>query len=125
MYGIAMTTVAALGCAPGLGFIHSGHELAFVLDIADLYKTDIAIPVAFEEAAHSPHDIGPRTRRAIRNRVNRLGLMRRCVSDVKHLLIPGASQDDPNGNDIDQVTLQTDRGINVESGRNYAEDIPW
>lgn len=38
MYDIAQTTVSALGCAPGLGFIHSGHELAFVLDIADLYK---------------------------------------------------------------------------------------
>ena len=125
MYGIALTTVTALGCAPGLGFIHSGHELAFVLDIADLYKTDIAIPVAFEEAAHSPDDIGSRTRRAIRDRVNRLGLMRRCVNDVKHLLIPNASQGDPTGNDIDQVTLQSDRGINVESGRNYAEDIPW
>lgn len=35
MYGIAQTTVHALGCAPGLGFIHSGHELAFVLDIAE------------------------------------------------------------------------------------------
>jgi CRISP-associated protein Cas1 len=125
MYGIAMTTVNALGCAPGLGFIHSGHELAFVLDIADLYKTDIAIPVAFEEAAHSPDDIGSRTRRAIRDRVNRLGLMRRCVNDVKHLLIPDASQNDPTENDIDQVTLQSDHGINVESGRNYAEDIPW
>src|SRR5437868_5527868 len=50
MYGVAQTTVSALGCAPGLGFIHSGHELAFVLDIADLYKTEIALPIAFEVA---------------------------------------------------------------------------
>jgi CRISPR-associated protein Cas1 len=124
MYGIAQTSVAALGCAPGLGFIHSGHELAFVLDIADLYKTEVAIPVAFEVAAHSPHDIGPRTRRAIRDRVNDIGLLKRCVNDIKQLLLPDTA-DDPASADADHVTLQSDHGMNIASGRNYAEDINW
>ncbi|TDD69374.1 type I-E CRISPR-associated endonuclease Cas1e [Actinomadura rubrisoli] len=124
MYGIAQTTIAALGCAPGLGFIHSGHELAFVLDIADLYKVDVAIPVAFEVAAQSPDDVGSRTRRAIRDRVNNIGLLQRCVNDIKRLLIPDA-QDDPAGPDTDHVTLQSDHGMNIESGRNYAQDIDW
>src|SRR5690606_13967223 len=123
MYGIAQTTVAALGCAPGLGFIHSGHELAFVLDIADLYKTEIAIPVAFEVAAESPDDVGSRTRRAIRDRVNEVGLLRRCVNDIKRLLLPDEAAGDPTGDDTDHVTLQSDHGMNVESGRNYAEDV--
>jgi len=121
MYGIAQTTVHALGCATGLGFIHSGHELAFVLDIADLYKTEVAIPIAFEEAAHGPDDVASRTRRAIRDRVNRIGLLRRCVNDIKHLLAPEATTDD----DTDRVTLQSDNEMHIESGRNYAEDIPW
>ncbi|MDA8369036.1 CRISPR-associated protein Cas1 [Actinomadura hallensis] len=125
MYGIAQTTVAALGCAPGLGFIHSGHELAFVLDIADLYKTEIAIPVAFEVAAESPDDVGSRTRRAIRDRVNEVGLLRRCVNDIKRLLLPDEAAGDPTGDDTDHVTLQSDHGMNVESGRNYAEDVYW
>ncbi|WP_053756985.1 type I-E CRISPR-associated endonuclease Cas1e, partial [Streptomyces sp. AS58] len=43
MYGITHAVVTALGCSPALGFVHSGHELSFVLDIADLYKTDIGI----------------------------------------------------------------------------------
>lgn len=125
MYGITQTTVAALGCAPGLGFIHSGHELAFVLDIADLYKTEIAIPVAFEVAAESPDDVGSRTRRAIRDRVNEVGLLRRCVNDIKRLLLPDEAAGDPTGDDTDHVTLQSDHGMNVESGRNYAEDVYW
>lgn len=125
MYGIAQTTVAALGCAPGLGFIHSGHELAFVLDIADLYKTEIAIPVAFEVAAESPDDVGSRTRRAIRDRVNEVGLLRRCVNDIKRLLLPDEAAGDPTGDDTDHVTLQSDHGMNVESGRNYGEDVYW
>ncbi|WP_433226004.1 type I-E CRISPR-associated endonuclease Cas1e [Actinomadura formosensis] len=125
MYGIAQTTVAALGCSPGLGFIHSGHELAFVLDIADLYKTEIAIPVAFEVAAESPDDVGSRTRRAIRDRVNQVGLLRRCVHDIKRLLLPDDTPDDPTGDDTDHVTLQSDHGMNIASGRNYAEDVYW
>ncbi|MFD0683733.1 type I-E CRISPR-associated endonuclease Cas1e [Actinomadura fibrosa] len=125
MYGVAQTTVSALGCAPGLGFIHSGHELAFVLDIADLYKTEIAIPVAFEVAADSPDDIGPRTRRAIRDRVNQVKLLQRCVTDIKQLLLPDDTRGDPTADDTDHVTLQSDHGMDVASGRNYAEDFNW
>ncbi|MDB4873138.1 MAG: CRISPR-associated protein Cas1 [Gemmatimonadales bacterium] len=125
MYGIAQTTITALGCAPGLGFIHSGHELAFVLDIADLYKTEIAIPVAFEEAAHSPEDVGSRTRRAIRDRVNKLGLLRRCVDDIKLLVLPESPDGDPTGDGTDRVLLQSDHGMEVESGHNYAGDFDW
>jgi CRISPR-associated protein Cas1 len=121
MYGIAQTTVTALGCAPGLGFIHSGHELAFVLDIADLYKTEVALPVAFEEAAHSPEDVGSRTRRAIRDRVNKLNLLSRCVEDIKHLVLPEAQAEDGT----DRVLLQTDHGLEIESGYNLAGDYDW
>ncbi|WP_131738859.1 type I-E CRISPR-associated endonuclease Cas1e [Actinomadura roseirufa] len=123
MYGIAQTTVAALGCSPGLGFIHSGHELAFVLDIADLYKTEVAIPVAFEVAAENPDDIGGRTRRAIRDRVHDVKLLRRCVQDIKRLLLSDEATADPTGDDTDRVTLQSDHGMNIESGRNYGEDV--
>nr|WP_189179098.1 type I-E CRISPR-associated endonuclease Cas1e [Microbispora rosea] len=128
MYGIAQTTVHALGCAPGLGFIHSGHELAFVLDIADLYKTEIALPIAFDVAAQSPEDVGSRTRRAVRDHVNKIGLLRRCVQDIKHLLLDDGQGDDPTGNDIDRVTLQGDHGLELEAGRNYDGDyyeVDW
>ncbi|PZG15877.1 type I-E CRISPR-associated endonuclease Cas1e, partial [Nonomuraea aridisoli] len=126
MYGVAQTTVTALGCAPGLGFIHSGHELAFVLDIADLYKTDIAIPVAFEVAAHSPQDVGSRTRRAVRDSINKVGLLKRCVNDIKHLLLSDAAGGaDALDEDIDRVLLQSDHGIELESGHNYADEVPW
>lgn len=125
MYGIAQTVVAALGCATGLGFVHSGHELAFVLDIADLYKTDIAIPTAFDVVAQGSEDIGSRTRRAIRDRVNSDSLLNRCVEDIKHLLVPGGATDDSAGDDVDRVTLQGDHGAEVEAGHNYGEDVIW
>ena len=120
MYGIAHAVVAALGCAPGLGFVHSGHELSFVLDIADLYKTEIGIPIAFETAAEGPEEIGARTRRALRDAVNRTGLLDRCVNDIKSLVHADADEDS-----VDRVMLQSDGGTEVSAGRNYGEGVIW
>ncbi|WP_030764187.1 MULTISPECIES: type I-E CRISPR-associated endonuclease Cas1e [unclassified Streptomyces] len=128
MYGIAHAVVAAMGCSPGLGFVHSGHELSFVLDVADLYKTEIGIPVAFNAAAEGGEDVGSRTRRALRDRINKARLLDRCVDDIKGLLLTGqpnapATEDLSEGKD--QVTLRSDRDIAVPAGRNYAETVTW
>lgn len=125
MYGIAHAVVAALGCAPGLGFVHSGHELSFVLDIADLYKTEIGIPVAFDAAAEGPEDIGSRTRRALRDAANRTGLMERVVTDIKELLSAGGGTGAADEDSRDQVMLQSDRGTELSAERNYDEGIIW
>jgi len=39
--------VAAVGALPPLGFIHEDSSNAFVLDIADLYRVEITLPLAF------------------------------------------------------------------------------
>ncbi|MEV5900045.1 type I-E CRISPR-associated endonuclease Cas1e [Streptomyces sp. NPDC052127] len=129
MYGIAHAVVTSLGCSPALGFVHSGHELSFVLDIADLYKTEIGIPLAFDVAAHDEEDVGPRTRRALRDRINATSLLERCVDDIKHLLLPAGTS--PAGIDADRdvVTLSSDGG-EVPSGYNYDdtsayEQVAW
>jgi CRISPR-associated protein Cas1 len=62
LYGVVHSVIVALGCSPGLGFVHTGHERSFVYDIADLYKAEITIPIAFEIAAKQPEDIGSSTR---------------------------------------------------------------
>ncbi|NEC27308.1 type I-E CRISPR-associated endonuclease Cas1 [Streptomyces sp. SID8111] len=129
MYGIAHAVVTSLGCSPALGFVHSGHELSFVLDIADLYKTAIGIPVAFDVAAQDEEDIGPRTRRALRDRINETSLLDRCVDDIKRLLLPDTAAPVAS-DDRDVVTLQSDGGRQVASGVNYDgpdgyESVDW
>ncbi len=124
MYGIAHSVVVALGCSPGLGFVHSGHERSFVMDIADLYKTDVAIPAAFDAAAEGVEDVAARTRRALRDRVNKGHLLDRCVQDIKDLLGYDGTRDTSDGSG-DRVTLQSDHGVEVESGRNYDSEIIW
>ena len=37
----------AAGYAPAIGFLHTGKPLSFVYDIADLFKFETVVPVAF------------------------------------------------------------------------------
>ncbi|OKJ52570.1 type I-E CRISPR-associated endonuclease Cas1e [Streptomyces sp. CB02261] len=122
MYGIAHAVVASLGCSPALGFIHSGHELSFVLDIADLYKTEIGIPLAFDIAGQDEEDVASRTRRALRDRIRETFLLDRCVDDIKRLLLPPADSGPTVAADGDVVTLQSDRDQRVAAGLNYGSD---
>lgn len=94
LYGLAHAVICALGCSPGLGFVHVGHELSFVYDIADLYKAEITIPLAFEIAAKNQEDIGGVTRRAMRERFKQTHLLTRMVHDVKYLLSDDEALDD-------------------------------
>ncbi|MFH8606187.1 type I-E CRISPR-associated endonuclease Cas1e [Streptomyces sp. NPDC018029] len=123
MYGVAHSVVSALGCSPALGFVHSGNERSFVLDIADLYKTDVAIPAAFDAAAEGAEDVASRTRRALRDRINRANLLDRCVRDIKNLLGhtgAGAAMD----TEEDRTTVQSDGDTHLEGGRNYGAEEP-
>lgn len=54
LYGITEAAVLAAGYAPAVGFIHTGKPLSFVYDIADLFKFDTVVPVAFKIAAKAP-----------------------------------------------------------------------
>ncbi|WP_328869601.1 type I-E CRISPR-associated endonuclease Cas1e [Streptomyces sp. NBC_00287] len=123
MYGIAHAVVSALGCSPALGFVHSGHEQSFVLDVADLYKTEVAIPAAFDAAALGGEDVATRTRRALRDRINRTDLLSRCVRDIKSVLGYDASRDPADARD--HVSLQSDGNRHVDGGRNYGDEPIW
>lgn len=96
LYGVVHGVVVALGCAPGLGFVHTGHDRSFVYDIADLYKADITIPVAFQvassrqdvgEAMARGSDVGSVARRAVRDAIRRERLLPRIVRDLETLLL--------------------------------------
>jgi CRISPR-associated protein Cas1 len=76
-----------MGCSPGLGFVHSGHERSFVYDVADLYKAEITIPIAFTVAAASPRDVGATTRRSVRDALVQAHILERTVKDIRWLLL--------------------------------------
>ncbi len=88
LYGLAHAVIVALGCAPGLGFIHVGHERSFVYDIADLYKSEITIPIAFQTAAEEPEDLPAIVRRRVRDAMVSARILERMVHDIRWLLSP-------------------------------------
>lgn len=49
--GAAMISVACTGTIPQLGFIHEQSGNAFCLDIADLFRDEVTIPMAFAAVA--------------------------------------------------------------------------
>ncbi|MPM45726.1 CRISPR-associated endonuclease Cas1 [bioreactor metagenome] len=86
LYGVSHSVIAALGLSPGLGFVHNGHERSFVYDMADLYKAEVTIPIAFHIASEEPVDIGSETRRAVRDAISDGKILERLVRDIVYLL---------------------------------------
>lgn len=86
LYGVCHAAILSLGFSAGLGFIHTGWQLSFVYDIADLYKTAISIPIAFRCAAESPIDLEKRVRHACRDRFREINLLGRLSEDLPRAL---------------------------------------
>lgn len=128
LYGVVHSVIVALGCSPGLGFVHTGNERSFIYDIADLYKADLAIPLAFDLAAGGHTDIGTAARRAVRDQMRSGRFMERCVTDIRRLLLPEATSESETGIDFeddlaaDVTQLWAGASGQVEAGRNYSPD---
>ena len=117
LYGLAHAAIVALGCSPGLGFVHTGHERSFVYDVADLYKAETSIPVAFEVVAREPDDVGSAVRRAMRDAVYDLSLLKRMARDIRWLL-GGEGEEGADGSG-DHVGLWDERAGEVDAGVSY------
>ena len=84
--GLCHAAIVSGGYSPGLGFIHTGKQLSFVYDIADLYKTELSIPIAFESAALRTTDIDAQVRRRCREAFKEAKLLQRLLPDIDALL---------------------------------------
>jgi CRISPR-associated protein Cas1 len=119
LYGIVHSVIVALGCSPGLGFVHTGHSRSFVYDMADLYKAEITIPIAFEVAKDLPASPGSETRRAVRDAVYNGAIMERCARDIRTLLLPEGSIGIADEWETDVVNLWDGENGQVAAGANY------
>lgn len=117
LYGIAHAAIASLGCSPGLGFVHTGHERSFVYDVADLYKAELSIPVAFEVVAAKPEDIGRAARKGMRDRMYDLSILDRIVRDIKTLL----GEDDDAALEGNHLGIWDERSGEVAAGVSYTD----
>ena len=75
--------VLSAGYSPALGFIHIGKQLSFVYDIADLYKAELTIPLAFRTAAAPPPDVERHVRLTLRDVFRESKLVQRIIPDIR------------------------------------------
>ena len=87
LYGIISSAVHSLGYSPWIGFIHSGSPLPFVYDLADLYKTELCVDLAFSltldlAGEYNKHKVAS----AFRKRVSDMDILGRLPKDIEEIL---------------------------------------
>lgn len=87
LYGILCSAVHSMGYSPHIGFVHSGSPLPFVYDIADLYKEDLCIDLAFSltrelAGRYDKHKVSS----AFRERVIQMNLLAKVGEDIGSVL---------------------------------------
>lgn len=104
LYSICHAAIVSVGYSPALGFIHTGKMLSFVYDIADLYKADLTIPLAFRIVAEDVTNLESRIRHACREIFREQKLLQRIVPDLEAVLsVVAPEQDEEPDFDSDEA----------------------
>jgi CRISPR-associated protein Cas1 len=91
LYGLCHAAIVSAGYSAAIGFVHTGKMLSFVYDVADLYKTELTVPVAFRLAATVAKDLERAVRMECRTAFHAARLMDRILPDITEVL--GVSDD--------------------------------
>ncbi len=89
LYGVTEAAVLAAGYAPAVGFIHTGKPLSFVYDVADIYKFETVVPLAFKIAAKHPGNPEQQVRLACRDVFRESKLLERIIPGIEEMLSAG------------------------------------
>ena len=117
LYGLCHAAIVSLGYSAGLGFIHTGKQLSFVYDIADLYKVETTIPAAFE-VVKKGGDLTKETRIYCRKYFARIHLLERIAQDIAWILQGDAKKQQDNASKVGE--LWEKNGSTIHGGKNYA-----
>ncbi|HEU18148.1 MAG TPA: type I-E CRISPR-associated endonuclease Cas1 [Deltaproteobacteria bacterium] len=89
LYGICEAAILAAGYAPAVGFIHTGKPQSFVYDIADIFKFETVVPIAFRIAFKKPANPERDVRLACRDVFRQSRLLRRIIPTIEEVLAAG------------------------------------
>ena len=89
LYGVCHAAIVSAGYSAGLGFIHTGKMLSFVYDVADLYKTELTVPLAFQIVSSQQGDLERMVRIACRDAFHKFDLMGKILPDIAEVLNAG------------------------------------
>lgn len=89
LYGISEAAILAAGYAPAVGFIHTGKPQSFVYDIADIFKFETVVPVAFKVAARKPREPEREVRIACRDSFRESRILEKLIPTIEEVLSAG------------------------------------
>jgi CRISPR-associated protein Cas1 len=89
LYGITEAAILAAGYAPAVGFIHTGKPLSFVYDIADLFKFDTVVPIAFQVASKKPSQADQMVRVLCRDMFRQTKILEKIIPTIEEVLAAG------------------------------------
>lgn len=89
LYGICEAAILAAGYAPAIGFIHTGKPQSFVYDIADIFKFETVVPVAFRIAAGKSRNPERDVRLACRDIFRQTRVLHRIIPTIEEVLASG------------------------------------
>ena len=130
LYGICHAAIVSAGYSTALGFVHTGKQLSFVYDVADLYKTEVSVPVAFRITAEGPTKLEQEVRHACRDIFYEVRLLARIMDDLASLFVTDieeSTDDDGQTADVDADgaapgELWDPDNDHVAGGQNYGGD---
>ncbi len=85
LYSVCQAAICSLGYSSALGFVHTGKMLSFVYDVADLYKAETTIPVAFEAVKLDDKEPEKHIRKLCRKYFHSANIMKRIAVDLGKL----------------------------------------
>ena len=87
LYAVITSYAYSLGFSPHIGFIHSGSPLPFVYDIADLYKEELCIDLAFKLTYELAGEYNRyRVLTEFRQRIVEMRLLERIAPDIEEVI---------------------------------------
>ncbi len=111
LYGVTEAAVLAAGYAPAVGFLHTGKPLSFVYDIADIYKFDTVVPVAFKIAARKPVQLDREVRIACRDAFRQTRLLKKIIPGIEEILSAGGIDPPPPPEDAQPPAIPEPKSI--------------
>lgn len=111
LYGICEAAVLAAGYAPAVGFIHTGKPQSFVYDIADLFKFDSVVPLAFQIAAQTPSEPERKVRLGCRDLFRQQKILGKIIPTIEEVLAAGELEPPDPPDDAQPIAIPVEKGL--------------
>jgi len=114
LYGICACATGIMGLSSYFGFVHWGSREAFICDIADLFKFQTVVPLAFSVAKKNSPDCLMEIRHKCRDVFREIKFLDNIIDTIKEVLLaPGINEVSPPKNVVfleeDEVSFSLEK----------------